>query len=196
MAFNPLKIFQDGEQKDASPAPVKEHLVEELKPKAAPLRGPGGKFISKKASSSKTAPAKGKKKKKTTKKPSVETKEVATVSFYGIDIRRIYHDKKWYFSTDDIMLLAKPIILGGKITKKKNYKKVFDEIAETISGVSYADADGTVKLIQAMEATFPGPLVRHLHGSLQVSNPLEKIEPAETELKEPAAPSNPSDRVG
>jgi len=196
MAFNPLgKIFQDGKEKDISTASIKEHLAEKIKPATTPLRGPRGRFISKKASSPKVATDKERKKGKE-EKPSVAQRDVSTVSFYGIDIRRIYHDKKWCFSTDDIILLAKPVTLGGKIKRKNNFKKVFDEVTTTLSGVSYADADGTVKLIQAMDATFPGPLSRCLHNSLQMPIQAEKTEPTETELKEPTAPSNPSDRVG
>ncbi len=195
MAFDRLKIFKDDNEKDTSTTSIKEHLVDEIELKTTPPRGSNGRFISKKAFFSK-ADLDGKKKKGEGEKPSVVQKGVSTVSFYGIDIRRAYHDQKWYFSIDDIIHLAKPMTLGSKITKKNNYKKIFDEVTITLSEISYADADGIIKLIRELDAAFPGPLARHLHGSLQTPNPAEKTKSAETELKETAPPANPSDRVG
>jgi hypothetical protein len=193
MAFDPLKIFKDNKQEEAASA--KEDQDKKAKTRTMPLRGPNGKFISKRALTTQKATAKEKRKKKV-KFPSKKTQETSIVSFYGVDIRRVSQNKEWYFSTEDILSLAQPVKLGGKITKKDNYKKVFDEVTETISGVSFADAEGIIKIIRELNASFPGPLVRHLQSSLQTPSPADNLKPVKTKATKPAPPANPSDRVG
>lgn len=114
--------------------PGTDRQTKEPQVKRVILRGPQGKFVSKKP-----------------KKPVV-------VTFYGREIRKIHDGGKWYFAIEDIMASAAPNVFGGKITKKSSFKKLQKSLSKTIDNIVYADAEGCIKLIHEVEGIFPGPL--------------------------------------
>lgn len=148
------------------------------------MRGPNGKFISKKQ-----------KVKKTVKK-KVKIHKIAApviVTFFGREINKVYDGKKWYFTVDDILGLASPLSPDGRVRQKKTLKNVQKKVSKKINNVVYADADGCIKLLKEVEGVFPGPLVRWLAESSQL--PYEappKVKKAAPSGEPPA--SNPSDR--
>lgn len=158
MAFDPFKKFRKNKPDEAVSPLSEEHVAEELKKRPTPPRSSGGKFVSTK---------------KPEKKPNVNavkksqtistTEEPIIVSFYGVDIRKIYKDNKWYFATQDILSLAKPASAGGEVIINPEYEKALKELSLNIKGVTYANAENSMKLVQKMEASFPGPLSRWLN---------------------------------
>lgn len=145
------------------------------------------------ASSSKTT-----KKKKGKKKDVVETKDPVIVTFYGKEIRKMYVDGKWYFAIEDLIATAGRPEPGKKIKYKEDFKDVKAESVKTIRDTDYTDAGGSIKVINEMVASFPGPI----HSWIETSSNLPYIAPlperkvTQEEIDNPdvvAGVGNPSD---
>lgn len=147
---------------------------EEPQVKRKIVRGPHGRFVSK-------------------KEPK---KEPIVVTFYGREIRKIYDGGKWYFAIEDTLACAAPNVSGGKITKKDSFKKLQKSLSKTINNTVYSDAEGCIKLIHEVEGIFPGPLPDWLRESSAI--PFDPTPPAEikkTNSQKGILSSNPSDRI-
>lgn len=156
--------------KKTSPPIEKEPQI-----KRSPLRGPGGKFISKKQKVRKPIAA------------------AITATFYGREIRKVYDGKKWYFAAEDILALANPLSGKEKVRRKKTFENVKKSVSKTINNTLYSDTDGCIKLIREVEGEFPGPLPDWLKESSAF--PYEappKVKEAAPSGETPT--SNPSDR--
>jgi hypothetical protein len=168
-----IKIFGKKEEKKPQ---------EELQIKRTILRGPNGKFISKKA------------KKAAKKKERASLVKVPlNVTFYGREIKKIYDGQNWYFCVNDIIALARPPLGQEIIKRKKNFSQVQKRVAQTFSDIIYADAPGCLELIREVDAVFPGPLARWLRESSKMPpEETPKVEAKET-VNGPVI-DNPSDR--
>lgn len=169
------------------PAPIEK----EPQIKRSLTRGPKGRFISKAFNSSAVI---SKNKLKAMKKVKIQIPAApVSVTFFGREIKKVYHEKKWYFAVEDVLALASPPSGKEKVRRKKTLNNVQKKITKKIDNVVYADADGCIKLIREVEGEFPGPLSRWLAESSQL--PYEaapKIKKAAPTGETPT--SNPSDR--
>ena len=175
-----IKFFGKKEEEPQKEAQAKRPL----------LRGPNGKFISRKKPQA-AKPAKGGK--KAADKKTAKVKPSMTVTFYGREINKVYDGKNWYFNVNDLVALAAPPPGKERVRKKTSFEKTLKTVSTIIEGIVYADADSCLRLIKEVEGNFPGPLARWLTET--ASLPYE--EPAE-ERKDNGEPeqstSNPSDR--
>lgn len=120
-------------------------------PKSAPLRGPGGKFVSKKVTE-KTPPA--------VKKDAGVTQ---TVTFYGNAIRKWHVDDVWYFSLLDILTMAKvlnPLAYLSELKTNEKTKELISKNTKTIAAeacVSYPQFMQLLPILRSKDCVFPGP---------------------------------------
>jgi hypothetical protein len=123
-------------------------------PKGTVLRGPGGKFMSKKKIEESSIPHK--------KKSVSSPKGPVVTTFFGREVRRYYWQKKWYFSVEDVLLIgsAEPVLPPYKELKnKKGVKEILEKNVETISEIPCATAENTIESIRFLKLKFPGPIV-------------------------------------
>lgn len=135
-------------KKDESPPPV-----ETFAPKVAPVRGPGGKFMSQKKAVIKKEIDEGK----------VEGPFMAP--FAGKEIKKYYANRKWYFSIEELIFLLSsnpPLEPLDQLKNNPKFKDLFEKEIRTIDGVDCADVDGAIeilrKIIKTNDANFPGSL--------------------------------------
>lgn len=148
-------------------------------PKSMPVRGPGGKFVSKKK------PIEDKKKIKDTNK-STENKKILVkdkeinenktegpfmAPFAGKEVRKFYFNKKWYFAVQDLIFLLAadpPFPPFEELKKKKEFKSIFEknliiikeaDLSEKVGPteeedmyikVSCADATGSIEILRGI----------------------------------------------
>lgn len=139
-------------------------------PANPPLRGPGGKFVSKNKpeiitedkSVTKTLAPKPEVK-KITKSPKF--KGPFPITFYGKGVKRFYEDGKWYFAIEDILNLcsATPGLEPyAKLKESKKYSTLFKKHTVEIESVACVGPEGANEILVALAhsagATFPGPL--------------------------------------
>jgi hypothetical protein len=171
MPFNPLKIFKNkSETKTAveSPSlPLEKHISEETKTTLLPSRDAHGRFISKK-----TAPSISKKTVEEIKKEPTKPQETKVESdikgpfvanYYGVQIRKYHDGEKWYFSIQDFLPLgeADPPRKNLEILKQdETFKEIFMKVVKIIDEIPCADSKGTVEILKAVGAVFPGPTFR------------------------------------
>jgi len=151
-------------KKEESPTPV-----ETFTPKAAPARGPGGKFVSQK--------------KAVIKKEIDESKVEGPflAPFAGKEIKKYYANKKWYFAIEELIFLLSsdpPLKPLDQLKNDPKFKDLFEKEIRTIDGADYADGDGSIeilrKIIKTHNANFPGSLFWWLEDIS--THKLEKIE--------------------
>lgn len=136
-------------------------------PKSEVLRGPGGKFISKKKVTTKKEA-----KKDVEKEPEMDTNKIRgpfMAPFAGKEIRKFYTNKRWYFAIDDLIYLLssdpslKPI---EELKVDPRFKDLFEKKIKVIEGIGCMSCKGASETLQsivkAYNATFPGSLFRWL----------------------------------
>lgn len=134
------------------------------------LRGPGGKFVSKKKPVLKieepALPPVPEVKPVTQAPPPVKnSNDVEVVSFYNQDIRKFYSGNKWYFAVEDMLPLTgmnasttKDYL--DKIKNSSEHKKVVAGIITVVDSIDCIDIDGLTTLLPILRETkniFPGP---------------------------------------
>ena len=191
------------------PESKKDYLTEEIKTKTTPPRGKGGRFVSTKK---KAEPIKEKSvnlkplpKEEAppstvpTTTPSEKTTEATSQqptvsSFYGKPVRRFYHQKKWYFTIDDIIALAAADSLNQKINLGDE-RKLEEARREIAVEFSYSDnfGDHTVETATALElidmmlyvrGIYPGPFRRWITETSQFPAPVKPPAPPNTEVSD------------
>lgn len=184
---NLLKGFftQTKQTPDAAP-PITASDTITPTPKPAPIRGPGGKFVSKKpvekkvvaedlpagkagiaASSPEASP-------RNDKENAQKEKEVTqqTITFYGSAIRKWHIDTAWYFSLTDILTIAKIIDISAYINELQQNETTSKTLLQNSKIISLPKDDGTeekvlcvtyenfmqiLPILRSKESTFPGP---------------------------------------
>jgi len=158
--------------------PAETEIPATLPPKPI-LRGPGGKFISKKIDlesiSSEHTPTitypLDKEKTTDEKETAIETNQIETglltATFYGNQIRKYYLDGDWYFAIEDILPLAQyddPLGALESFKKKEESKKTFDKVVKEIRDsdnvvecVNYGGFMELLPILRSEEHMFPGP---------------------------------------
>jgi hypothetical protein len=186
MAFNPFKSFGKNDQNGTS-STTNEEPTEVKKTKPAPVRGPGGKFVS-------TKP----KAKEEVKPEVVEKKETAVkgpfpITFNGHVVNRYYKDGAWYFSLDDIAHCAYINPDDPRINKghPKKLAEAIEECETKIDGVSVAKPKEIAKFIPYFKGTMPGPITDWL--SLNADAPVPQEEVVSPLPQKQAGPINPSE---
>jgi hypothetical protein len=148
-------------------------------PKHLPVRGPGGKFVSKKKVETKPAVEKEVKETKIEEEkqaePEVETvtveeKETSKpeekksskspkfkgpfpITFYGTEVRRFYEDNKWYYSIEDFLKLCSstpPLERYSELKESKKYSTLFKKYTVKIEEVACTDPEGANEILKAL----------------------------------------------
>jgi len=181
-----------------------------------PTRGPDGKFISSKktSTSSSSKPIKSVKKITNKKRKKGEDKNDKVlgpfiISFYGHDVRRFYKDKTWFFSIEDILQIPdknpedKDSPKGDREKLNKAREKYSGEIVYKVNdnevAVECTDSYGIIEICKHAEGVFPGPFQSWLEENAVVIYSKEmfpdpnKILPI---IKRPPATFHPSDSGG
>jgi hypothetical protein len=189
MIFNP---FSKKRPSNPSSPPIVPDLSEKIETspilntvsRPKPIRGPGGKFISKKSASPE------KKESKPLEKPAVENKPknskttpetpiLKSSSFSGVPIRRFYSQGKWFFVIEDIIPLANVpevkeylnLIKSTNLELKENWENMTKKITYNINGqdefLECADYENILKLISAQDKPLPGPFSRWIRETSQ-----------------------------
>jgi len=150
------------------------------------LRGPGGKFLSKKTAEkaqvnepTETFSAHPETKIKGKKTSHVET-IFLTATFYGQAIRKFYISGSWYFSIEDMLPLAQyfePHEDLQELKRKEEFKKTFDKLVKEIrdSGnvVECVNYGGFIELLPMLRSEvhmFPGPFPSWLEDTSKLPN--------------------------
>ena len=151
--------------------------------KSPPLRGPKGKFISRKTPTQvpgKKPSPKPKKKPDSTK--SLKPQGPYKASFYAKTIRRFYCQKQCYFVIDDILSLASEFGSHQEFENLKNKIDAENKLEKIIKQISYqennqaktlecATVEGVKQIIPMLHQTFPGPLSRWLREVAKQTSP-------------------------
>lgn len=172
--------FLNKKKKDESPSPVETFI-----PKVAPVRGPGGKFISKNKQSLmlRNKPEAGQTPHEDPKEKVVQNKFQGPflAPFAGKEIKKYYANRKWYFSIEELIFLLSsnpPLEPLDQLKNNPKFKDLFEKEIRTIGGVDYTDCDGSIKIlreiIKTYKANFPGSLFRWLEDIS--THKLEKTE--------------------
>jgi hypothetical protein len=179
-----------------------------FQPKSKAVRGPGGRFISKKSleepptidepekeTSIETDTTKKKVSVKETKTPSVP-KGPLPITFYGSTVRRYFVKPKWYFVMADILAISTatpPPEPFDILLNKEDFKEFRDQI-KVIEGLSCMDFPGASDFLTALQTTFPGPIKKWLTSvsSMPYREPAVKTDNESED--NPNLQINPSDR--
>lgn len=114
-----------------------------------PQRGPRGRFIS--------------------KKTTVKTPPPFIATFNGIEIRKFFINGEWYFSLEDILLLAQYAVPREVLTKRmeqESFRTVFEKVVKEelrdsegkIACVTHEGFMTLLPLLQDPQHRFPGQL--------------------------------------
>jgi hypothetical protein len=186
----------------------KEEVKEEtFAPKVEPIRGPSGRFVSKKIKEEEIKPVVEEKvetpifdtKKETPSKktvPTVPTKAKGPfmVPFGGSEVRRFYMGK-WYYSIDDLLSFGyadPPIKSVANLKLEEKMKDIMEDVVK-INEVDCSDANCSLAILKSVmvnyHATFPGSILRWIEdiSTLPFSEPSDPVEST-------APQGNPSDR--
>jgi hypothetical protein len=195
--MNPLKsIFGRKGQKNVDPQPKPETKIEPEKAVEKPLkklekkeetfapksikkvtRGVDGKFVSKTPSVKKVTQVKKTvaktetipQKKETV--PQQTTPNYQTLTFYGKNVRKTYHDNSWYFALEDILPIAAidyPDSFLKELQEKESVKSILDKIivqvkfsnensTKTVSCISHEGFMTLLPIVRDSGHTFLGP---------------------------------------
>ncbi len=163
-------------QLDSSLVEQPEKPVEQTPPKKVIARSPDGKFVSTKEKKVEPTILKPLEEVSPTSQPAepveekTEDDQQKTSTFYGVDIRKFYTNKVWYFCLEDILLLAQydnPQIDLSKLKENAEFKKVFDKVSESIGDTDCVSYEGFIELLPLIrngEHMFPGPFPDWLKG--------------------------------
>lgn len=146
---------------------------ESFTPKVTPMRGPGGKFVSKKKpvepkeETAKEVQTPHEHLKQKTDQTKVQGPFMSP--FAGKEIQKFYTDKKWYFAIGELTCLLTsdpPVPPFDQLKDKKELKEIISQNIEKINEIDCADCVGSTKIleevIKSYNATFPGSLFRWL----------------------------------
>ena len=123
---------------------LKKFLVDEKRKIA---RGSRGKFVSLK---------------KLEEQKELPVTSAQKVTFFGKEIRKYYIGDKVFFAVDDILATATPLTGKEMVEYTEDFEKIKELTTKKVGEVLVADADGILRLIKEIVATFPGPLSRWL----------------------------------
>lgn len=126
-----------------------------FKKKPAPVRGPGGKFVSTKPKTETPAPS---------PTPTSNASPLPLVKFFGQPIRRYLVDKNIYFVISDIFKTAIPQN-PPHLQKKPEFETVRLQVTRKIETEDCADTKGILELIKEIQDPFPGPLPEWIRNS-------------------------------